>query len=209
MDRTPHGEFDRIADQVEHDLAQAKRIGDAPAFVRTGVYFELESLALGSSHLQRHALIDQPDDVDWRLLDHDLACLDLRQVENVVEQQHHRAARLHDQLGVPPLFSLQRLLQQQLGKTEHAIHGRAYLVAHVGEELRFCMRGIFRVPAGPHKLQLQLDAGRNVAGRYHDTFRLAGRGCARDGAIGLDIDRLSIRIVEQAAIGEALFFRFT
>ena len=41
------------------------------------------------------------------------------------------------QLGIFPLFSGQVGAQQQIVHANHAIHGRPYFVAHVGQEFAF------------------------------------------------------------------------
>ena len=59
---------------------------------------------------------------------------DLRVVEDVVDDGKKRLARVADGLDVEPLFFGQGHVQQDVRHADDAVHGRTYLVAHVGEE---------------------------------------------------------------------------
>jgi len=66
-----------------------------------------------------------------------LAGIDLREVEDVVDDGEQRIARFDDDLGEGALARVELGLGQQLGHAEHAVHRRADLMAHIGEEFRF------------------------------------------------------------------------
>jgi hypothetical protein len=98
------------------------------------------------------------------LLEVELAGLDLGEVEDVVDQVQQRVGRLLRRAADSALLraSAERL-QQQLGHADDAVHRRADLVAHVGEELALrARRALGRVARGA---QLPSDALSYGAGR--------------------------------------------
>jgi hypothetical protein len=105
--------------------------------------------------------------VEVHLLEVDAAGLDLREVQDVVDDLEQRAPRLVDHLGVLALLGRERRVEQQPRHPDHAVHRRADLVAHVGHELRLEPRGLERGLARAHQ---HVDA---LRGEHH----------ARDGAV--------------------------
>ena len=65
----------------------------------------------------------------------ELASLDLREVEDVVDHRQQRAGGVADREQVVALIGGQRGVERELGHADDAVHRRADLVAHVGEEL--------------------------------------------------------------------------
>ena len=65
-----------------------------------------------------------------------LAGLDLRMIEHVVEDRHQRRARRRRRSHQTPLLGVERRMAQQVERAQHAVHRRADLVAHRREELR-------------------------------------------------------------------------
>ena len=59
-----------------------------------------------------------------------------------------------DGLGVLALVGVELGVEQQLGHADHAVHRRADLVAHVGQELGLQPRGLERLVAGQRELLL-------------------------------------------------------
>ena len=77
-------------------------------------------------------------------VDRDRARLDLRQVEDVVDQHQQVVARRVDRLRELDLLAGQvavRVLAQLVGQDQQAVERRAQLVRHVGEELGLVLRG--------------------------------------------------------------------
>ena len=64
-----------------------------------------------------------------------LAGRDLREVEQVVDDAEQVVGRRLDRLQALPLVVGQRRVEDQLGHAEDGVHGRANLVADVGQEL--------------------------------------------------------------------------
>ena len=67
-------------------------------------------------------------------LEAQLAGLDLREVENVVDDGEQRVGRALDGRGEAALARIELGIEQQLGHAEHAVHRRADLVRHAREE---------------------------------------------------------------------------
>ena len=75
-------------------------------------------------------------------------CLNFRDVENIVDDAEQMLAGALDLLDVVALARRQLGLQRQIGHADDGVHRRAYLMAHVGEKIRFGEVGFFRRRAG-------------------------------------------------------------
>ena len=84
----------------------------------------------------------------------ELARLDLREVEDVVDDRQQRLAGGGDRLGVLALRLVELGVEQQLAHADHAVHRRADLVADVGHEHRLHPRGLERLVARQRELVL-------------------------------------------------------
>ena len=60
--------------------------------------------------------------------------LDSRNIEYVVDEAEQRVARAGGHLDLVALLPVERRRSEELEHPEHPVHGRAQLVAHVGEE---------------------------------------------------------------------------
>jgi hypothetical protein len=69
--------------------------------------------------------------------EHQLSCVDLRKVEHVVDDGQQRVAGLDDHICEGLLAWSQFRLGEKFGHAQYAVHGRADLVAHIGEEFGF------------------------------------------------------------------------
>ena len=82
------------------------------------------------------------------------------------------SAELGDELGVLALLRAQVGEQEQLGHADDAVHRRADLVAHVGEELALGLVGVFGGLLGALHFLLGLLARRDVdQGAFDDRRR--------------------------------------
>ena len=165
---------------------------------------ELEPLGVrglgeGAEHLAHGA-----PQVEVDLLEVDAAGLDLREVEDVVDDLEQRPPRLVDHLGVLALLGGERRVEQQAGHADDAVHRRADLVAHVGHELRLEPRGLERRLARAHQ---HVDALRGehhagdvavlVAPRVHGPAHEHGAAVlARERVFGLAHDLARERALE-------------
>ena len=96
---------------------------------------EVEPLRLRALAEQRHDGVDDLGRVDGDALELELARLDLGEVQDVVDDREQALARAGDDLGIAALPHRQIRRCQELGHDQHAVHRRADLVAHGGEEL--------------------------------------------------------------------------
>jgi hypothetical protein len=133
--------------------------------------------------------------------------LDLREVEDVVEQLEQVAARRADDarvLDLPRGEVAVRVVLELLGEHEQAVEGRAQLVRHVRDELRL-------VPGGHRQLGrllldealglldllvLALDLG-VLAGQQRGLLGQVLVGLAQLLLAGLQLLRLRLRLLEQ------------
>src|SRR5262249_54427028 len=73
---------------------------------------------------------------------------DLREIEDIVDQAEQMAPTVLDALlHVPDLgwYLAIDLIQDQLGITQDGVQGRAQLVTHAGEKVRFGFAGAFKL----------------------------------------------------------------
>jgi hypothetical protein len=75
-------------------------------------------------------------------------CLDLRQVEDVIDQCEQVATRAKNAIErLDVLLQCLRILPQHLGDADDGIERGSQLMAHVGEELRFVLTRFGKLPA--------------------------------------------------------------
>ena len=105
---------------------------------------------------QVQRVLDAGAQIERLALQLQLAGFDLGEVEDVVDDREQRFAAGIDRLHVTVLLVVQRGFQQQAGHGDDAVHGRADLVAHVGQELRLGARGGFGGDAGRQQFAVGL-----------------------------------------------------
>ena len=132
------GEFDRVAHKVRQDLA------DAPTITRelrrqeqVIVDQDIQILVLRGRLQQHHHIMDRALQIERLGLERQFLGLDLRVIQNVVQQGQQRLTRMADGFGIEALFLAEFRIAEQFGHTNDAIHRRAQLVAHVREERGF------------------------------------------------------------------------
>ena len=128
--------LDRVRHQVADHLAQAQHVAlDRGRHGRFDADRELELLALRAPGEQLPDLLRELADVELLADQVHLAGFDLRVVEDVVDDLHHRLGGRAHRVHVAPLPLVEVGAGEQFRHAEHAVHRRADLVAHVGEEL--------------------------------------------------------------------------
>ena len=153
----PLGELDRVADQVDEDLPQRGRgrpPGRPARRPRRGRPAPAPSCGRGGQ--RGHGVVERVAQVEVDGLQVELAGLDLGEVEDVVD---HRQQVIGRELHHPEVLALlggELGVQRQLGHADDAVHGRADLVAHVGQELALGPVGGLGGLLGPHQLPLRL-----------------------------------------------------
>ena len=115
--------------------------------------------------------MDKPDaaehhaaDIDDAVLQLLLAGLDLRHVQDIVDQFQQQPAAVVDVVGVFDVFrtpgGAEHLLHDDFRKADHGVQRRAQLVAHIGQELGLGPVGEVGLLLGqPHRLIGRLALG--------------------------------------------------
>ena len=138
-------ELERVREQVLDDLLQALGVGGhRRRQLRVAADEEVELLRLG--HVAERALHVAAQLVQAQLahVHRDRARLDLRQVEDVVDEHEQVVARRVDRLRELHLLAGEVALglrAQLVGEDQQRVERRAQLVRHVREELGLVLRG--------------------------------------------------------------------
>ena len=150
-DRARVGELHGVGDQVDHHLDQAVGIAGDAGQIRADPLLEVEALRLEERRGGGGGAIDDLAHVDGFHVPLELARLDLREVEHVVDELGQPLALAHhhlqvvfdllDGLGDLPVVlrheredAVLEALLDDLGEAQHRGEGRPQLVAHRGEE---------------------------------------------------------------------------
>ena len=138
-------ELERVRQQVLDDLLHALDVREHRArHVRIELHLERDLLRLGD--VAERALdvalqIEQPQLAD---VGDDGSRLDLREIEDVVDQREQVVARGVDRLGrldLPQAQVALGILRELVREEQQAVQRRAQLVRHVREELGLVLRG--------------------------------------------------------------------
>src|SRR5690606_19878296 len=142
-------ELHRVANQVGGDLAEAPDIADDAEWqVRIDPDDQFEVLFHDARGNEGRHVLDRLGEIERRVVEHQLAGVDLREVENVVDDRQQRIARLDDDIDEHGLALVELGAREQFGHAQHAVHRRADLVAHVGQEFRLGAVGGFGAHLG-------------------------------------------------------------
>jgi hypothetical protein len=129
-------ELDGVSAQVDEDLPQPMRIAHHGArHVRIDQDLEGELLVVRLLRQQQDGVVDRLPQVVRDALEADLARLDLREVQDVVDDREQRFAGALDRQRAFALLDSQRRVEQKGRHPENAVHRCADLVTHVGQEL--------------------------------------------------------------------------
>ena len=129
-------ELDGVVGVVDEDLAQAQRVAhQVGGHVAGHIADQLQPLGSGLvAHHIRHAF-EHAVEQERLALHHQLARLDLGEVQDVVDDAQQVLARLLDLAHVVVLARAQARLERQMRHADDRVHRRADLVAHVGQEV--------------------------------------------------------------------------
>ena len=135
LDLARLGELHRVSQQVEQNLAQARGIAhQARANAIVHHRFQADILRARARGKQGGRVGHDLADVEIDLLEVHLAGLDLGEVENVVDDGEKRIGAAFDRLGELALLPGELRIDEQVDHADDAVHGRANLVAHVGQK---------------------------------------------------------------------------
>ena len=107
---------------------------------------------MGSQRQRFQAFTDRAAQVEWNVFNDQLAGLDFRKIKNVVDHGEQGVSRRFDDTEVLALLIIQLGLQRQLGHAKHTIHGRADLMAHIGQKIGLGTVGQFGAELGTLQL---------------------------------------------------------
>ena len=131
----PRGELDRVAGEVDEDLADASRVAnDVAPDAGRHADDEVHTLLPCSAREQLSDFFDSDREVKRYGLEGEPARLDLREVEDVVDDAEQGVRRVPHGLRVPALHGGQVGVEQEPNHPNHAVHRGANLVAHVRQE---------------------------------------------------------------------------
>src|SRR5205823_8356541 len=125
------GEFDRVAQQVQQHLLELGAIGEDPPDLGRDGGAELQLFRLGQRPDAFDTLGNQRLDLDLATVQLRLARLELRDVEQVIDQRQQVLSVLGDDVHVLTLVAGQRAavtFEQQLRKAEDRVQRGAQLV---------------------------------------------------------------------------------
>ena len=135
---TAQRELHRVADEVGQDLAHPPGVADElGGQEHVVVQQQVQRLLLHLRAHQHQNLVHAGFQIERIAAQLDPVGLDLGEVEDVVEDLQQGGPGVADRVDVEPLFIVQGRVRQQVCHADDAVHGRADLVAHVGEEGRF------------------------------------------------------------------------
>jgi hypothetical protein len=130
-----------VAREVEHDLAHARGVArEARRHAVMHPARERDALLVRRVREQRGDGVDGDPHVEVHARDLELARLDARVVEDVVDQLEQVLPGILDDLGERRLVAVEPRVEQQAAHPDHAVHRRAQLVRHRGEERRLELR---------------------------------------------------------------------
>ena len=136
LDMALLGELDRVADEIAQDLPEAKPVHHhRRADLGVDMVAQLKALAARTARVRSLDGGSQLDEGNRLGADFELACLHLREVEDVVDDPLQRMAGLLDGIQRRAQFRVQRRQVDQLEDAEHAVQRRADFVAHRRQEL--------------------------------------------------------------------------
>ena len=139
-------ELDRVGEKIEHDLLEqplvrphADALGDVGG--------QLDPLVVGAGRYDPHGVVEEAAEPDLLEVETDAAGLDLRHVEDVVDDVEQVLAALVDVLAVVAILvaadRAEHFRLHDLGEADDGVERRAQLVAHIGEEARLRLVGFF------------------------------------------------------------------
>ena len=159
------GELHRIGQKVQQHLAQPPGVADQGGRQR-GVVLgaQRQPLCRCARRDDAEQMVDQHDRRKGELLEFELAGVELRIVENVVEDAQQALARFVNREQHLALLGVEVGFEQRVGQAEHAVHRRADFMAHGGEEERlgaarhlrraFLLAQLLRLGLDPQPLRL-------------------------------------------------------
>ena len=185
-------ELDGVREQVEKHLLHLARVGLDEIDVRCDVERHRDAVAAGALPDHRDAVLERLDEGETVDVELHPAGLDLREIEDVVDQREEVLPRAQHVVQVFSLLGVDRpehLLDEGLGESDDRVQGSPQLVRHRREEFRLVAARDLQLAAlllylveephvldrdgglvdeGSHELDLAVAEGpHRVAGQHH------------------------------------------
>ena len=150
--------LDRIAGKVHNDLPQSSGISDQNVRdFRSDSASQFDPLTRRSRRQRVSGIADAVAQAERDRFEFELSGLDLREVENVVEQSQQRVGRLAHHIEIVALVCLKSGTGQQLCHPNDTVHWRADFMTHVGKKFAFrSVRRFGRLTSLMQRLFIQL-----------------------------------------------------
>ncbi|MDX1781740.1 MAG: hypothetical protein R3256_10515 [Thalassovita sp.] len=174
------GQLDRVAQQVQQDLPQPDRVA-AHHVWQAGVsrHHKFHAAVLSLHGKSFRGAFNRFEQQEVCIFDSQLAGLDFRGIQDVVDDPQKEKGRIPDRVDHPRLLVVQWAARQQFDDADDPVHRRADFMAHIGKEHGF--RGIRRL--GRALLQQRLGGlfPLGDAPQLHSPIDASGRtrGCRR------------------------------
>src|SRR5580700_6875561 len=132
-------ELDRVPYQVDQNLTNPpgiakQRFGN----VRRNLADEFQAFLVRAATERFHRLAQAVAQIKWNRFEIELSRLDLRKVQNIVDDGKEGLRRKSNEPEVFSLFGSEVGIQHELGHAEDAVHRGANFMAHVREEDALC-----------------------------------------------------------------------
>ena len=137
-DLSGRGELDRVGHQIDQNLTDAARIAQKPAGQHgIGRRDDAQAFRGGAGAKDAGHAVGQDGGDERRVLQRHLAGVELREIQDVVQDAQQIVARVADRRDHHALRDRQIVVEQRAGQAEHGVHGGSDLVAHHGQEAGF------------------------------------------------------------------------
>ncbi|OQA08482.1 MAG: hypothetical protein BWY66_00964 [bacterium ADurb.Bin374] len=182
-DLATFGELHGVVAEIEEHLAQPQRIADERIRnIGVGIEKKLDPLSLGLDVYKASYIIEHVVEPEVRGFHREFAGLDLREVEDVVDDAHQILGGAMHLFDIIPLPRVKAGLKGETRHAENSIHRGPDLVRHVREEVRLRRRGRFRHLLGRRqdlfdlllRIEVHVDADQPFALAVHITLDTPG-----------------------------------
>src|SRR5215471_550468 len=145
--------LDRVADQIDNHLPQPAGVANQMiGNIRLDVAGNLQAFGVATKSQGLDAIAEVVAQNEGDFLEIQFLRLDLREVEDVVDEAQESATRGFDRLQIAALLGAQVGVQGKLGHPDDSVHRRANLVAHVRQEFALGAVGPGRLGLGTFAL---------------------------------------------------------
>ena len=130
------GKFDGIAHQIEQDLLQAQRIAQQLTLGKLRCHLVAQTHARRTDFGDQQAIEigDQFSDREWCFLEGHFLGVDLRQIENVIEQIEQVVGGVGNLVQLVALAGVDVAATEHVGHADNGVHRGTQFVAHIGQE---------------------------------------------------------------------------